>query len=218
MTNPRGWPVRGHPALPGMVPMPRALSLFLVLALARATTAEAQWSLTLERGSTSFSATAHDTSSPPIRLVPWHPALYTLRLTRGQGRFGWGIALGYGGSDLGGRVGDVTILPGATLQVVELAPEFSYMLRRTARGGVVRAYAGPLVDRWFPSGDDPRSSVGGFAGAALALPVSDRWELALRADFAVLTSELTKAEASAGVIREPTMRRGRFALGVTRHL
>lgn len=193
-------------------------TLILALFVAMPAAAEAQWTLTLERGSTTFSATAHDTSSPPVRLVPWHPALYSLRLSHTHGRFGWGIALGYGSSDLGGKVGDVTVLPGGTLQVLELAPELSYLLRSNSHGAVLRAYAGPLLEHWSPAGDDPRSSVGGFAGAALAVPLADRWDLALRGDLALMTSELTKAEASASVIREPTMRRGRFALGITRHL
>lgn len=199
--------------------MPRSRSILVLgLLLALPRTAQAQWRLTLERGSTTFSATAHDTSSPPIRLIPWHPALYSVRLSRSHGRFGWGVALGYGASDLGGKVGEVTVLPGGTLRVLELAPEVSYSLHRNSRGAEVRAYGGPLMDRWFPAGDDPRSSYGGFAGGAVSLPFSDRWDVSLRADFAIVTSELTKAEASASVIREPIMRRGRAGFGITRHL
>lgn len=199
--------------------MPRIrLLLILALSLALPRAARAQWTLTLERGGTTFSAAAHDTSSPPIRLIPWHPAVYSLRVMRTKGRIGWGVALGYGGSELGGKVGNVVILPGGTLGVVEVAPELSYAVRATAQGAALRAYAGPLLDRWFPSGDAARTSYGAFAGAALTLPFTSRLEVSLRADFALMTSEVTKDEASAELIREPTMRRGRFALGVTRHL
>ena len=199
--------------------MRRLLLVLLISAIfARPATAQSGWALTFERGATAFSAAAHDTSTPQIRLTPWHPGLYSLRLARNGERMGAALALGYGVSDFGGSVGDIVVLPGSRLAIMEVAPECSYRISTTPLGAALRVHAGPVLDLWYPSGGDMRSSLGGLAGASLALPLATRWEVSLRADLALTTSEVTKDEAGPGLIREGSMRRGRLAVGLTRRL
>ena len=192
--------------------------LLLPAILARPATAQSGWTLTFERGATAFSAAAHDTSTPQIRLVPWHPALYSLRIARAGDRAGFALALSYGTGDLGARIEDAAILPGLGLSVLEVAPELTYRVATTSRGAALRIHAGPVLDAWYPTGDAMRTAFGGLAGATLALPLAGRWEISLRADLAVTTSEVTRDEAGPGLIREGTMRRGRLAAGLTRRL
>lgn len=192
--------------------------LLILAALHRPLAAQGAWTLTLDRGATSFSSTAHDTSSPPVRLVPWHPTLYTLRLERRWGRSGLGVGISYGAGVLAGRVEDVVVIPGLSLDLAELAPEVSRALVTTSRGATLRVQAGPLMDLWIPSGEDIRATFGGAAGATLVLPLSARWEVAVRGDIAVTSGEVTPGEASAEIIRARTLRRGRLGLGITRHL
>jgi hypothetical protein len=165
------------------------LALIAILFVGRTLGAQARWSATLERGFTSYSESAHDTSSPPVRLVPWHPAVYTLRIARDGRRWGLGLSLGYAHGELAGTQGGVVILPGSDYHVFEVAPEIRARIATTSAGATVRVQAGPISDLWFPQGDDVRSTFGGLIGATLSLPLADRWEVAVRTDLAVTTSD-----------------------------
>lgn len=199
--------------------MRRLLPSLLVLVLChRPLSAQAGWTLTVERGSTTFSASAHDTSSPPVRLVPWHPTLYSVRLTRMGERVGVGLTVSHGKGDFGAQAGDVVVLPGLTLAVTEFAPEVAVRIATTPLGAVLRLQAGPVLDLWSPSGADMRTTYGASAGASLAMPLSSRWAVSLRGDLTLTTGETTKDETSDQIIRESTLRRGHLGLGVTRRL
>lgn len=194
------------------------LILFLLVPFHHALAAQGHWSMTLERGFTTVSSTAHDTSSPVVRLVPWHPTFYTLRLAKEGDRHGFALALTYGNGELAGTVDDAVIIPGISLDVAEVAPELSYRFATTPNGAVLRAHLGPVLDLWFPSGDDMRTTWGGQVGTTLTLPLSANWAVALRGDFTLTTGEVKKDEATAEIIRESTLRRGRLGLGITKHL
>jgi len=191
-------------------------ALCYLVILARPLSAQGHWSATLERGFTSFSAAAHDTSSPPVRVTPWHPAVYTLRVRRESGRLGIAIGVAYSRGELAGSVEDLVVLPGARITLLEFAPELTFRLATTAVGAKVDTHVGPVVDLWQPAGDDVRSAYGGMVGSTLTVPFAERWEVAIRADLAVTGSEVSKAEESDQVIRPATMRRGRLAFGITR--
>jgi hypothetical protein len=180
--------------------------------------AQGKWSLSFERGFTTFSETAHDTSTPPVRAIPWHPASYTLRLARDGEKLGLGFALTAASGQLAGKVGDFVVLPGANLKLVEFAPELRWRLTSTSSGAAFIGHAGPVVDIWAPEGDDVRAAYGGVGGVTLALPITARWSAVIRADLAVTGSEATRDEASDQIKRARTMRRGRLALGITRIL
>jgi hypothetical protein len=180
--------------------------------------AQGRWSLGFERGFTTFSETAHDTSSPPVQVIPWHLASYTLRLSRDGERLGLAFALTAAGGQLAGKAEDIVILPGANLLLLEFAPELRWRLGRTSSGGSFTAHTGPVIDLWAPEGDDVRAAYGGTAGLTLSLPLTRRWEVAIRSDLAITGSETTPEETSDQIKRARTMRRGRLAFGITRLL
>lgn len=194
--------------------------VLILLAAAVPSTASAQagWHLTLERGSTTFSAAAHDTSADQVQVRPWHPATYTFRLVRESRRLGFGVALTYSNGPVAANIDDFVLLPGDTQLLIELAPELRYPLIAASSGVTLRIHVGPVVDIWTPSGDDTRTVFGGLGGLTMSFPIAGRWQADLRADVAVTGSNVTKDEASDGIVREPTMRRGRLGIGITKRL
>ncbi|MBW8771777.1 MAG: hypothetical protein JF590_00560, partial [Gemmatimonadetes bacterium] len=178
--------------------------------------AQHRWSVTLERGSTTYSMAAHDTSTPEVRVVPWHPGAWTVRVARDGARTGYALALTAANGQVGATIGDAVILPGVGLLLLEVAPEVRRRLTTSATGATLVVHLGPVVDIWAPQGDDVRTASGAMGGLTLALPVAGRWQAAIRADLAVTGSEATRAEESASIKRARTMRRGRLALGITR--
>ncbi len=195
-----------------------ATTFIALIGLAGDLSAQHAWTVTIERGFTAFSMAAHDTSTPQIRLVPWHPAAYSIRVSRGGAGVGYALALTAANGQLGATIGDVVILPGAGLLLLEVAPELQLRLATSSSGAALIGHAGPVFDIWAPDGDDVRTAYGGMGGVTLSLPVAGRWSAAIRADLAVTGSEATQAEESAEIKRAKTMRRGRLALGITRTL
>ncbi len=189
-----------------------------LMTLRGALSAQGRWSVTIERGFTTYSTAAHDTSTPQVRVLPWHPAVYTVRVARAGERLGVALGASLAGGELAGTSAEIVVLPGAGLTLIELAPELSLRTTTTATGAQVVAHAGPVLDLWFPQGDDPRSAYGGMAGVTVFAPLTRRWHVSVRADLAITGSEVTRAEASNGIIRAKTMRRSRLALGITRTL
>lgn len=190
----------------------------LWLFLAPPAAAQAKWTLTLERGWTTYSSAVHDTASEPAHLRPWRPAVYSLRLARESGR--WELALG-GGIALGQwgvNIGDFVVLPDESLHLYEIAPELGMRIGATATGVVARLHLGPVLAIWVPSGEDPRQRLGAQAGGSLAFPLGAKWSASARADLALSRSLVNKDEETDDLTRASTMRRGRLALGITRRL
>lgn len=176
------------------------------------------WMLTAERGWTTYSSAAHDTSSEPVHLRAWHPAVYSLRLAREYDRFGIGIAAGIALGQWGVTIGDFVVLPDESLRLIEIAPELSLKVATNPTGVALRVHAGPVLDIWTPTGEDPRQRIGAQVGASLAIPVGERWSATLRTDVALSRSLMNVEEQTAEITRESSMRRGRLALGLTRRL
>jgi hypothetical protein len=153
-----------------------------------------------------------------VRLLPWQSGSYTLRLSRDGDRLGFGLGITAAAGQLAGQIGDVVILPGAGLLLLEAAPELRWRLATSSTGALLLGHAGPVLDLWAPEGDDVRAAFGGSGGVTLALPVTGRWSATIRADLTVTGSEVTRDEASAEIRRANTMRRGRLALGIIRTL
>jgi len=179
---------------------------------------QATWTGTFEIGKAAFSSAAKDTSADPVHIRPWHPTLLTLRLARRGTRLGIGLAMSYSGGQEAVNIGDFVVLPGTALRLFEFAPELSGPILATRAGAEARWHIGPVLDVWWPSGGDPRARPGGHAGATITLPVTDRWHFDLRGDLAVTASYLTADEATGGIHRDHSMRRGRLGLGITRRL
>lgn len=194
------------------------LAVLALVSLGGDLNAQHHWSLTLERGSTTYSMAAHDTSTPQIRVLPWHPAAWSIRIARDGDAVGFALALTAANGQLGAASGDVVILPGAALLLLEVAPELRRRFTASASGTTLTAHLGPVFDLWAPQGDDVRTAYGAMGGVTLDLPIAGRWSAGVRADLAVTGSEATKAEESDAVKRANTMRRGRLALGISRRI
>jgi hypothetical protein len=180
--------------------------------------AQAEWRLTLDAGTTTFSAAAYDTSTPAVHIRPWRPTIVSLRATRDAGKIGFGMTLGLSNGPLGVDIEDFVLLDGGNALLIEFTPELRYRLAATGGGAALHLSAGPLVDIWTPQGDDTRTVFGGIGGLTLSLPLAGDWLVDVRGDLAVTGSLLTEEEETAALTRESTMRRGRLALGITRKL
>ena len=199
--------------------MRRTVTTFIALiCLARSLSAQRVWTVTLERGNTSYSMAAHDTSTPQIRLLPWHPVSYSIRVSRDGPRVGYSLALTTANGQMGATIGNAVILPGSGLILLEVAPEIRHRFATTSFGATLLAHVGPLFDLWAPQGGDVRTTFGAMGGVTLSLPIDRRWGAVIRGDLAVTGSEATRAEESAEIKRPTTMRRGRLALGISRTL
>ena len=201
-----------------MRPILRSL-LMLILTPLAPLMAQATWHLTLERGMTTFSAEAHDSSTTDrVHLRPWHPTLYALRLTRESGRIGLGLGLGYASAPIAGNIDDFVLLFGDRERLFEIAPEVRYRVGTTSSGAALRFHLGPVIDLWTPDGADTRTVLGAVGGATLTMPLGARWSVDVRTDVGITGATVTAEEASPEVIRASTVRRGRLALGITRRL
>ena len=193
--------------------------LAAALGLPATLSAQADWRLTLDLGATRFSAQVHDSSSTDRVFVrPWRPTMYTARVTRETGRLGLGLGLGYAKAPVAGNIDDFVLMLGDEERLIEIAPELRYLVGTTTSGAALRLHFGPVLDIWTPDGAETRSAWGALGGASLELPLAGAWGVEIRADLAVTQSNITDEETSAEIIREPTLRRGRLALGVTRRL
>src|SRR5437868_3535689 len=125
--------------------------------------AQGGWTLSLERGFTTYSEAVHDTSTPPVRLIPWHLGTYSVRVSHDGGRSGFSVALTVANGQMGATVGDVAILPGSGLLLLEAAPELRVRISAASSGARLIGHAGPILDIWAPQGDDVRTAYGGMA-------------------------------------------------------
>src|ERR1041384_3153450 len=183
-----------------------------------AAAAQTSWSATFEVGKAVFSSAARDSGADPAHIRPWHPTLLPLRLARRGERIGFGLALGYAGGQEAVNFGDFVVLPGTDLGLLEIAPEIDGAVRTPGAGAALRWHLGPILDFWWPSGADPRVRAGAEAGGSLSFPLTERWRFDVRGDLAMTASYLNPDEATDGLRREHTMRRGRLGLGITRQL
>ena len=180
--------------------------------------AQTEWRLTLEGGFTAFSSAAHDSSTDRADIEPSLPMGFTGRLVRESPRFGVGLAItGAPGNDAV-LFEDAKITLNSDLWFFEVAPEVRLALGRTSSGAAVWVHAGPTVDVWNASGMETQVRLGGLGGATLTLPLAANWQVDLRGDLAVTGSYVPKDEEGPDLILPKTMRRGRFAVGITRRL
>src|SRR5689334_14569372 len=124
--------------------MLRAISLAILIGLpflpARLD-AQSRWTLTLERGWTTYSAAAKDSSADPALLRPYRPAIYAIRLAHDRARFGYALAIGAAFGEWSVNFGDFYVLPDESLHLVEIAPEARYRLGTNTGGTTARLHA-----------------------------------------------------------------------------
>ncbi len=196
----------------------RLLLAFLLVSPTGPLLAQRPWGITFEATRGAYSPAAHDTGSPPATVEAWSPTQFSLRLERSGTRHGVAVAISYMHAPLGGSVEEITVLIRSRVEMVEIAPEWRYLLAAPASGARWVLHLGPVFDGWGPSAEPIRWRVGGMAGVTLAFPLSPRWEVGIRSDFAMTGSYFRPEDDDDEIDVEPTMRRTRIGLGITRRL
>jgi hypothetical protein len=194
------------------------LLLLCVLASVRQLAGQRPWALTFEATRGAYSPAARDTSTPPAIIEAWSPTQFTFRLERSGRNHGVAIAISYMHAPLGGSIEDVTLLVRNQIEMIEIAPEWRYRLILAQRGARLVTHIGPIADGWGPNLEPIRWRIGGMAGLTLAFPLTERWEVGIRSDFAITGSYLRPEDDDDQIDVEPTMRRTRIGLGITRRV
>jgi hypothetical protein len=180
--------------------------------------AQSPWGITVELNKSGYSAAAYDSSTPKLAVGPGWPTMLTLRLQRTGERHGLAMGVTYVNAPLAGWVDDVTLILASSNELVEIAPEWRYLIARPASGARWITHLGPVFDAWGPSAEPIRWRVGGMAGVTLEFPLSAGWQVGIRGDFAMTGSYLRPEDDDDQLDVEPTMRRTRIGLGITRRL
>lgn len=188
------------------------------LCLAPAAAAQTGWTLTGEVGANRFSRAAHDTSSPAVSLGAWRPTSYTLRLARSGTQGVLTLSAGFTPGSFAAWIENVAVVQDGELALYEFGLSYGRRIVHTGAGAAIRVEGGPVVHLWTMSGEDPRTRLGAQIGTVVELPMTERWRVDVRADLTLTKSWMRPEDEDAEITREPTMRRGRLALGLTRRL
>jgi len=87
----------------------------------------------------------------------------------GRSRVGLGVQ--YAASAIGQDGPELAILLKGAMTWLQTTPEFAYQLATIGPVAELRAFAGPVIDLWLPSGDESRVRAGGRAGLEFLIPL-----------------------------------------------
>ncbi|MEP6688314.1 MAG: hypothetical protein ABJC36_08190 [Gemmatimonadales bacterium] len=121
-------------------------------------------------------------------LRPYRPTMWEIELDRTGRRVGVGLRLNYASSSLAFEGEDALTAVKDALEIYGIDPELSVRVSRFGADGVLRLYAGPLVEVWkLPDvGSHLRVGIGGSVG--LEVPLGGRWVGSARVGGAVTPS------------------------------
>jgi hypothetical protein len=178
--------------------------------------AESQFGVSTDVDLFTYGGVSHDTSAGNVgqSFRPYWPILVGLRpeWTFGRARVGLGIA--YGSPDIAEDGGPLALVLHNTGKLVELSPEFSYLLARLPRGSVVRVHAAPLISIWKLQGvDGVRTRAGGLVALSTEFPVTTRLHGVIRLSGA-LTSGMFEASDLPPEFKRQGIRRAGIGLGL----
>lgn len=172
--------------------------------------AVAQWGLSGEIGVARFGGTSRDTGG--IRVAPYRPTTFTVRLDRALGPTRVEFAALYAKTGFAGEQDNVAIVQYDAGSLWELAPGVSVRVARFGVGAEARLEAGPVVDLWTVD-RDTRTRLGGRAAAAVEWPIARALTGSLRVSGVITGSVFDPADVPAGVERLAT-RRVAVAIGL----
>jgi hypothetical protein len=153
-----------------------------------------QWSLTGGIRAPRFSGGAVELETG-TSLRPYRPTVFEIGVEKAGRRVGIGLRLHYASSSLALEGSDVVAAVKDALSVYGAEPEVSLRLSQVGDDGVLRLYAGPLLELWKLGSDVSHTRVGVSAGVGLEVPIGGRWSGAVRAGVAVTPrSPFTEAE------------------------
>lgn len=171
--------------------MPRArvsaASAAILSASLWVTPAVAQWTLGAGLRAPRFSGAAVEPATG-LSLRPYRPTLIELSLNRQGARLGIGLRVHYASSSLAleGSDGLAAVKDALTLYGAE--PEVSVRLSGVGPGGVLRVFAGPVLEVWKLPDIGSHFRVGLAGSLGLEVPFGGSWSGAVRVGGAVSPS------------------------------
>ena len=149
--------------------------------------AEAQWAVAAGVRAARFSGAAVEPGTDRA-LLPYRPTMLEVGIERRGRHVGVGVRLQYASSSLAVEGDEAVAAVKDALSIYGIATEASYRVSRLGPNGVVRVFAGPLLEAWkLPDvGSHWRLGVAGAIG--LEVPFGGRWSGAARVGAAVTPS------------------------------
>ena len=160
-----------------------AISVLTSLAF-RSVPAAAQWTVSAGVRTPRFTGAAVEPGTDRS-LRPYRPTMLEIGMQRSGRRLGAGIHVHYASSSLALEGSEAVAAIKDAISVYGIATEVSYRVSRLGPDGVVRLFAGPLVELWKLPDIGSRWRVGMAASLGLEVPFGGHWSGAARLGAAV---------------------------------
>jgi hypothetical protein len=144
-------------------------------------------------------------------LRPYRPTLWELDVHRATGRLGVGVRAHYGSSSLALEGSDGLAAIKHALTVYGLDPELSIRVAGVGPEGVLRLFAGPLLEVWELPDAGSNVRAGMSASVGLEVPFGGRWAGAARIGAAVMPSPFDREDLSGSLEPRALWRREAMA-------
>ena len=153
----------------------------------------AQWSVSAGVRAPRFSGAAVEPGTDRS-LRPYRPTMLEIGVAQGGRRLSAGIRLHYASSSLALEGSGAVAAIKDAITVYGLAPEVSYRISRLGPEGVVRVFAGPLLEVWKLPDVGSHWRMGVTASVGLEVPFGGRWSGTARLGAAVTPSSPFRRE------------------------
>jgi hypothetical protein len=178
-----------------------------LLAAAPLPAAHAQWSLAVGLRAARFSGGAEEPATGRS-LRPYRPTLLEAGVSRWGKPVGVGVRVYYASSSLALEGAEGVAAVKDAIEVFGLTPEVSARISQLGPDGVLRAFAGPVLEIWKLADMDSRLRVGVSASLGLEVPFGGRWSGEARLGAGVLpASPFTDEDLDPALRRRALWRR-----------
>ena len=169
--------------------------------------AGAQWTATLGLRAARFSGGAKEPATGRS-LRPYRPTMFEAGVARLGHRVGVGLRVHYASSSLALEGGNALAAVKDALEVYGAQPELSVRVSRLGPAGLVRAFAGPILEIWKLPDLGSRVRLGLTASLGLEFPFGGRWSGSARLGAAVTpASPFTRDDLDPSLERRALWRR-----------
>jgi hypothetical protein len=157
------------------MPSTRAhVALISLLVSSSASVLPAQWGIATGVRAPRFSGGAVEPATGRS-LRPYRPTMWEVELDRMGRRVGMGLRLNYASSSLALEGSEGLSAVKNALEVYGIDPEVSVRVCRVGLQGLLRVYAGPLVEVWKLPDVGSHLRVGFGASVGIEMPFGGRW-------------------------------------------
>jgi hypothetical protein len=151
-----------------------ALLAAALLTAAPSAGVRAQWSVAVGLRAARFAGGAEEPATGRS-LRPYRPTLLEAGVSRSGQPVGVGLRVYYASSSLALEGPEAVAAVKDAIEVYGLAPEVSARISRLGPDGVLRVFAGPVLEIWKLADLDSRVRVGASASLGLEVPFGGRW-------------------------------------------